>query len=633
MLKIALGQMSVRPGRPDINCRTIIDHIATARAAGCDLVVFPELAIPGYLLGDTWEQDAFVRDCEYWGQQVIAASRGITVVFGNVAADWRQRGDDGRTRKYNAAFIACDGRLHQNPCWPYPFYIKTLQPNYREFDDNRHFFSLRKLAAELNLDLAGLFAPVTVDASRRLKLVVTICEDGWDDNYTLKPFSLIANQPDADCLINISCSPYSLDKNRARHRLFAGHAANKGRPLVYVNASGLQNNGKTVYCLDGSSAVFDPDGRNLWAAPSFADGLFFSDRLPSSGLQTGSDSIDSVYRCLHHGLRQLLPSLAVERVVIGASGGIDSAVAAAMYGTVLPPDRLLLVNMPSRFNSPTTRGLAARLAANLGCHYAVVPVGRSLSHTVHQIERTPIVSPGGRQPLKLQVGGLTRENIQARDRSGRILAGYASAWQAVFTCNANKTETTVGYSTLYGDHAGFFALLADLWKFQIYQLAEYLNREVYQRELIPSGSMTIVPSAELSAAQNVDRGQGDPLIYPYHDFLFRAFVERWQRATPEDIASWYLDGRLEEEIGCRPGLTGEIFPDPAAFIADLERWWRAYCGMAVAKRIQAPPVMAVSRRPFGYDHREAQNQVYFTHGYLELKQKILSRPRPGHSAG
>ena len=121
----------------------------------------------------------------------------------------------------------------------------------------------------------------------------------------------------------------------------------------------------------------------------------------------------------------------------------------------------------------------------------------------------------------------------------------------------------------------------------------------------------------------MDSGKGDPLIYPYHDFLFRSFVERWHRATPEDLLTWYCEGTLEQNIGCETGLVARIFPTAADFIADLERWWRLYTGMGVAKRIQAPPVLAVSRRVFGFDHREAQNPVHFTHRYLQLKQQAL----------
>lgn len=231
----------------------------------------------------------------------------------------------------------------------------------------------------------------------------------------------------------------------------------------------------------------------------------------------------------------------------------------------------------------------------------------------------------GRQN-KLAVSSFVLENIQARDRSSRLLAGIAAAFGGGFTCNANKSELTVGYSTLYGDQAGFLAALADLWKHQVYQLAQYLNTSIFRREVIPQATIDLVPSAELSFDQSVDEGKGDPIMYAYHDYLYRAFMEYWNRTTPEDILAWYSQGSelLEQKLGCAPGLVDKLFPGPRQFVEDLERWWRLYTGMGVAKRIQAPPVLAVSRRAYGFDHREAQNSVYFTQEYIKLKNRLLS---------
>ena len=142
--------------------------------------------------------------------------------------------------------------------------------------------------------------------------------------------------------------------------------------------------------------------------------------------------------------------------------------------------------------------------------------------------------------------------------------------------------------------------------------------------MIPQETIDIGPSAELSDKQNVDKGQGDPLRYPYHDFLFRAFVERWQKATPQDILEWYAEWTLEKNIGCEPGLVANYFPTAKDFIEDLERWWNQFSGLAVAKRIQAPPILAVSRRAFGFDHRESQNGPYYTKKYKALKEKLLN---------
>lgn len=631
MLRIAMAQMEVIPGRPDINTKTMLRMINEARQKRADLVIFPEMAIPGYLLGDTWEQPSFLRDCDHYGRTIIAASEGICVLFGNVAVDWDKRGDDGRVRKYNAFFVAQNGALFGGENFPYPFRIKTLHPNYREFDDTRHFFSLRKLALELGVTAEDLLQPVTALVNgRTLRIGCLLCEDGWSDDYFTKPIEILRQKDRLDILINISSSPFTLGKNNKRNRVFSRQAADSRIPLIYVNNVGLQNNGKTVYTFDGFSTAYNCRGEIIAYCPPFQETLHCFDLdLENGGLRQPSlavpddSGIDSIYQALRYGVEKFLAAIGMKRVVIGVSGGIDSAVTAALYTQVLGPDRVLLVNMPSRYNSPTTKGLAADLARNLGCLYTVVPIQQSVDHTVEQISRTPIVnmSAGGEQTL--EVTPFMTENIQARDRSARVLAGLAAAFGGGFTCNANKSELTVGYSTLYGDQAGFLAALADLWKHQVYALGQYLNDEVYHQDIIPRKTFELVPSAELSAEQAVDEGKGDPLIYPYHDYLFRAFIEHWHRAAPEDILEWYQAGILEERLGCQPGLVDRLFATPQAFIADLERWWTLFTGMAVAKRIQAPPVLAVSRRAYGFDYREAQNGPYFTARYRQLRAELL----------
>jgi len=630
LLRVALGQMRVIPGRPDLNTGTMLKMIAGARRRKAQMIIFPEMAVPGYLLGDTWEQQAFLRDCEEYGRRIIEASAGVCVLFGNVAVDWNKIGEDGRVRKYNAFFTAQDGRLCGADNFPYPFRIKTLQPSYREFDDSRYFFSLRKLAAEVGKSIAELLQPVKLNIDgKTLSIGCLLCEDGWSDDYGIKPVAAIRRNGPVDLFVNISTSPFAIGKNNERNRVFSRQAGAAGVPVVYVNSTGVQNNGKTVYVFDGCSAVYDGSGEIVECLPSFSSEMKLIE-LDLTGKTKKSPSVpvpddrdlDSVYRALCYGAEGFLASTGIERVVIGISGGIDSSVSACLYTKILGSENVLLVNMPSKYNSPTTRRLAEKLARNLQSLYTVMPIQESVDHTVKQIEQTPVVKLKNGNRLHLPVTSFVAENIQARDRSARILAGLAAAFGGAFTCNANKSEITVGYGTLYGDIAGFFAVLGDLWKHQVYALAEYLNRQVYGWEVIPREIIDLVPSAELSSEQAVDEGKGDPVIYPYHDYLFRAFMEFWNRAAPEDILTWYAEGVLEEKIGCRPGLVNQIFSGPREFIADLERWWKLYTGMGVAKRIQAPPVLVVSRRAYGFDHREAQNTAHFTAKYLKLKQEI-----------
>lgn len=641
MLKIALAQMETIPGRPDINTATMLNMIEKACQQQAEMIIFPEMSIPGYFLGDTWEQPAFLRDCEEYGHRIILASTNICIVFGNIAIDWNKVNDDGRVRKYNACFVAYQGKLMGDDNFPYPFRIKTLQPNYREFDDSRHFYSLRKLATELGENVNQLLQPVQLLLGhKQLTLGCILCEDGWSDEYAIKPTTAIHQNGPVDLFINISSSPYTVGKNNKRNRVFSNQAKTVNRPLIYVNNTGIQNNGKTIYTFDGLSTVYDHNGEIVDYCPPFSsllkcieldltddiekDLVYTKSEVAHSPITMKNDTdISNIYKALYYGIKRFLRSIDMKRVVIGASGGIDSALSAALYVQILGPENVLLVNMPSNYNSQTTKDLSAKLASNLGCLYTIMPIQEAVDYTIQQLSQTPIINLTTGEEEQLKVTSFISENIQARDRSARILAGVAATFGAGFTCNANKSETTVGYSTLYGDQAGFLAALADLWKHQVYELAHFMNTDIYQREVIPQETIDIVPSAELSFDQAVDQGKGDPIIYPYHDYLFKAFMEHWNRATPEDILLWYEQGILEEKIGCKLGLVRHLFSTSAEFIADLEKWWSLYTGMAVAKRIQAPPVLAISRRAYGFDHREAQNRTYFTTRYLKLKEKLL----------
>lgn len=632
MLTIALAQLEIHAGDPRYNTAAMKKQIAQAKKAGCDLIIFPELSIPGYFIGDVWDQPDFINDCVYFGKEIQAASDGITIIYGNVAKEEGRVNLDGRLRKYNAMFIAQNGQLIAPQHSPYPFYIKTLLPNYREFSDIRYFTSLMEVAQERHTFPEELLSPVALKFTnnRTLHIGPLICEDSWDDNYPFKPMSYLSQHYDIDLFVNISNSPFTQGKTQRRHRLFGQAIDSIHRPAVYVNCTGIQNNGKNIYTFDGSSGAYDSSGTLHYECQPFTEELAiiqydetmhtFTSPMHVSPCRTATEEI---YHSLHYGLQSFMDSLGLKKVVIGVSGGIDSAVNAALYATVLPPENILLVNMPSCYNSETTKGLAKDLADNLGCLYTVIPVQDSLELTRSQFNSATLYQKD--KPMgHLQLTSFIEENIQARDRSSRILAAAAAAFGGVFTCNANKAESSVGYATLYGDSAGFLAATADLWKHQVYDLARYLNESVFKREIIPQGSIDIVPSAELSANQDIDKGQGDPIIYPYHDYLFASFIERWQRATPESILQWYADGTLEKEIGCAVSVK-DIFPTAESFIADLEKWWRLIAGFAVAKRIQSPPLLSVSRRSFGNDLRESQLTPYYTTRYQELKERLLPK--------
>jgi len=617
--------MEVLPGRPRENTARMLADLRTAQADGIQLIVFPEMAVPGYLIGDEWERTSFLRECDDCSRELCAASNGLVAIFGSVGIDWERHNEDGRVRKYNALFLAEDGALVGPAGGPYEFVIKTLMPNYREFDDSRHFFDLRKLAQEERRPVEALTTPVKT----RLGLLgCALCEDAWNTDYGLSPLEMLTRNG-AQVLVNISCSPFTMNKNHKRNRVYSTHAHHLKRPLIYVNNVGIQNNGKTVFTFDGASCVYDTHGNQVACGRPFEDTCLTLDIPVDPAAAFGTpvelrhDGVESIYGAISYGTRKFMDLCGVHKVTVGVSGGIDSAVVAAVYGQLLKPTDLLLVNMPSRYNSSTTRSLAKGLAENLGAFYAEIPIEDSVKLTQGQLHQLAIRG-GGKKKGTLELSALILENIQARDRSSRILAAASAAFGGVFTCNANKSEATVGYTTLYGDLCGYLANLADLWKGEVYALGQHLNDSVYGRPVIPAGSFDVTPSAELSAAQNVDEGKGDPLVYPYHDLLFKSWVESWDRTTPEEILEWYAAGTLEQKLGY-PGKLSGLFTSAEAFVADLERWWNLYQGMAVAKRIQAPPVLAIKKRAFGFDHRESQMGPHYTKRYTELKTRVLKR--------
>ncbi len=630
---IVVCQMEVIPGDPEANLRRILRGIDEAAEADASLVVFPEMALPGYLLGDEWENDAFLRDVAAMNDEIVAHTRGRTAaVWGSVRPVFGDhfpvlgrvpplgsRGEDGRTRKYNAAFVAADGAVVGNGVFP-GFTPKSLLPKYREFDDERHFHSLLKLAQELELRPADLLEPFELSiAGVARKVGVILCEDMWDDDYAFKPVETLVAKG-AGIILDLSASPFGIGKQSKRDRIL--EVRSRGCEFYYANCTGAQDNGKNVFVFDGASPIY-VDGRKVAQGPGFREAFVgkATGTLPET-LQPETVEIAKVRDAVVVGLRATLTRVGASKVVIGLSGGIDSAVVAALTVEAIGPQNVIGLTMPSRYNTATTRGLAAELAAGLGIRFLVAPIEEAVEATRRQIAGLT-GSP---------VAGLVDENIQARDRGSRLLAAVASQIGAiercgvVFTNNGNKTELAQGYCTLYGDVNGAVAPIADLYKTQVYRLARHLNAT--GGGPLPEGILAVKPSAELSELQNPERGGGDPFQFEYHDRLLSQWIEL--RRDPEDILADFAAGSLERSLGLPEGcsVVGGFFPDAAAFIDDLERCWRRFKG-SFFKRVQAPPIVAVRKRAFGFDLREAQTGGRFTRRYHRLKASILTRATTG----
>ena len=610
------------PGQPWKNLDTCLRAVSKAKEDHAECIVLPEMVLAGYLISDMWDRPSFISDLLTAQEELIKASDSIIIAFGGIAVDQNKINEDGRIRKYNAAFLAFQKKLIRPNHKLTNYSIKTLHPNYREFDDSRYFFDTRKLSQELNQPVESLIQPHQIKINNKnLRIGLLLCEDGWHTDYNINPPEILKKHK-TDLILNLSCSPFTFYKNDKRNRVFSEQAKHLGMPIVYCNNVGIQNNGKTVYTFDGDSAIYQSNGEKIISAPRFTEHTETYLLNKGSRQQIEPDSTKTLYNSIQYGTKKFLDSIGMKKVVIGISGGIDSALAAAIYSSILEPENLLLVNMPSEYNSTTTKSAAATLAQNLKCFYTVYSIQEAFELTQKEIQNLELQHLGTNTKSTLNILPHHLENIQARDRSSRILAALASCFGGGFTCNANKSETTVGYSTLYGDHAGFLANLADLWKGQVYDIANHINK-THGFTLIPQNIIDIKPAAELSDQQNPEKGQGDPFYYPYHDALFKSWVEDWNRKSPEEILTWYQQGILEENLSLPNGTLQQLFDSPSEFIHDLERWWQCYCGLGLAKRIQAPPILAVSRRAFGFDQRESQSQIHYSKKYLELKGQIL----------
>jgi NAD+ synthase (glutamine-hydrolysing) len=605
-LKIALGQMRVIPGQPTQNFATLANMVAEAKRQLVDLIVFPELCITGYLIGDQFLDNEWVDFAVSFNEKIKNLSKDIIIVWGNVftlGANPAITNNDSRLAKLNAAFMAYNGQYLNRSNGVYPgVYPKRLFPNYRMFDDQRYFLPGREFEEKLNLKVKSFLDPLTVVyQGETIRFGLEVCEDMWDAAYGFSPSQEYLKQG-VDLLINISASPWTLDKEKSRQEQIKKHAK---VPFIFVNKVGADNNGKNVVLFEGGSMVFNAKGELTIQANELAEPELLVKHLQDTHRLPAQPK--KLYAMLKKGIAYFDEQLFQKKVpwIVGLSGGIDSAVSTALLTEVVGKDRVYAYSLPTPFNSDTTKQNARDIAQSLGIHFQEIGI-------------QPIVDTFVQ--LQPQTDLLTKENIQARVR-GSVLMNLAAEKKGVVLNNGNKIEIALGYTTLYGDTIGAIAPLGDLTKMQINELATWIN-EHWKKTIIPKNLIATikdgVPTFALKPSAELKTNQVDPMKWGYHDWLIHELLS-FPSLAPERILTMYHQKKLPpvvETLVRHYGLTdGKLFIQDFEWVLNL--WNRSYF-----KRVQMPPNIIISKGAFGYDYREAQVTYEKTAHYLELVRLI-----------
>ncbi|NLL14548.1 MAG: NAD(+) synthase [Fibrobacter sp.] len=624
-MKIALAQMRVIAGQPWKNFEKIKQFTDEARQKGCQIIAFPEMCVGGYLLADRWTEDAWCNHLVSFNDRIRELSEDIIIIYGNLLVDRSRKNKDGRMRKYNAGFAFYNRKpLPRAGALPEGVTIKSLLPSYRIFDDERYFYSLTEYACDTNTQVEDLLQPFqTTIGNEVIRFGVEICEDLWFNDYRYRgePLNISKRliENGAQFIFNISSSPWTHGKDRARNNRIQESFRDTGRfvPFYYVNCTGVQNNGKNIVVFDGDSTIYNEKAQVVRTCNKlFTEELLIHDTDAALNpiKKEPLDAIKAKYLAVIEGIRGMDEIMGNDRFpyIVGVSGGIDSALTACLLYQAVGNKRIVACNLPAKYNSQITREIAANLTGKLGLNMHCIPIEE-------------MVNVNNRLLESFNPGELNRENIQAKIRGTSILSNIAGILNGVMTCNGNKVEIALGYTTLYGDVNGAIAPLGDLLKTEVFEMASFLNREIFSEEVIPwalipdeSFQFKVAPSAELR------ENQVDPMKWGYHDALIRMFTD-YQKTGAETIIRWYMDGELCKRLSIPETLLKRYgLDDPRVFIDDLE-WVTGSIQRAVYKRIQSPPIIILSKSSYGYDIRESQLPVYYTDSYNELKKQLLER--------
>ncbi len=500
-MRIAMGQFNAVVGDLAGNAEKMRNLYAKALESNIDMLIFPEMAVCGYPPEDLLHKKHFLDDNQTTVEKLAADCPEKTLIVGLAATLLGG--------SYNSAAVLQAGDITK-------FYHKALLPNTGVFDERRYFNSG---AEPMTINVAGL------------KVAITICADIWDITWLTK-FLKEAGQ--IQLVVNISASPFNLGKIKRREEVITQCAKKFNCAVAYCNLIG----GQDELIFDGRSMFVDSTGKNITKAKAFEEDLLIADITqtadgtvqvePTQPSRTQpTDSIDEIYQALVLGTKDYTQKNGFKKVLLGLSGGIDSSVVAAVAVDALGPDSVIGITMPTKFNSPETISDAERLAKNLGIEFMTIPI----ESTLQKFNDSLTSIPGWDNK------GIAYENLQARIR-GNILMSLSNQFGSLVLTTGNKSETAVGYTTLYGDTAGGFAVIKDVPKTLVYELAKYINK-INNQEIIPVDVITRPPSAELKENQKDSDSLPD---YDLLDEILKGYVEE------DKSAKQLIDSGLPQDI-------------------------------------------------------------------------------------
>jgi NAD+ synthase (glutamine-hydrolysing) len=543
-MKISIAQLNYHIGNFAKNRELICNAINTAKEAGSDLVIFSELSVPGYPPLDLLDRIDFIEKCNETVNFIAAECRGITAIVGSPTFNRKAEGK----KLYNSALVLSEGKIIFTA-------NKALLPTYDIFDEYRYF------EPETSFRTFSFMGK---------KLAVTICEDLWDEQpfdnkfeksrlYTVSPMDELAKLG-PDIIINISASPFSYSRIEARENIFISKAKKQRLPVIAVNQTGAN----TELIFDGASMVITSEGTIADQLPFFEECIAtynFNDNfeLKYEEKTRKHNEVELIYRALVCGIKDYFGKMNFKKAILGLSGGIDSAVCLCLAAEALGKANVRSLLLPSRYSSEHSVNDAVKLSNHLGTSYDIISIEKPFTAFSEILE--PVFS--GRQP------DVTEENIQARVRAILLMA-CSNKFGNILLNTSNKSEAAVGYGTLYGDMAGGLSILGDVYKTDVYRLAEYINRN---SEIIPANIIIKAPSAELRPDQFDTDSLPD---YKILDAILHLYIEL-QKPASEIIAA---------------GFDGDVVNRVLKMINSNEY-----------KRYQAPPILRISSKAFGAGRR------------------------------